>query len=117
MEVLDSSLNYVADKIDNFDFEGDDLEERLIKLGDELAVDVGDDPIRKKQIEYSKHVGSMIEFFMEKWGGIVKLLAYSSPYVTETVINHVKLDDRKKIWKGLLIGPLFKIHKIKKYIG
>ena len=53
---------------------------------------------------------------IDKFCDTIKYMMCSTPYMVETIKYAVSKKDRKEIWKGLLIGEVFKTCKIKDYV-
>ena len=58
----------------------------------------------------------LMEIFLKKYADIIKYFIYSSPYVIENIFSQVRGEDRKEAWKGLIIGKMLEVNKIKQFV-
>lgn len=59
---------------------------------------------------------ALVKYLSGKYLDLVKYLIYTSPFVTEEITINLNEEDRKNVWKGLIICEAMNVFKLKAYI-
>ena len=115
-DALEETLNYVAEEISRSE-ETENFEERVEMLRKRFSVAKGGKKdYRHESRERNRLSREFYEELVDKFSDFIPFIMYSSPNILNPIVEHLNPEERKVVWKGLILCSALSSLKIKNLI-